>query len=134
MLQVNEGKFLNIYSNKNKNYDMFEKIKSLEENFFKKFYDKSFKIKNNPFQRSQTKQILFCGIRYEIESGILDEDGETDLELFLDNKDIKALGNLFKEESQGLICFLLFNNPCFNILRLIKYNKDFSQFLKTFLF
>jgi len=42
-------------------------------------------------------------IRYEVESGILDEDGETDLELFLDNKDIKALGNLFMEQAQGLI-------------------------------
>ena len=31
-------------------------------------------------------------IRYELESGILDEDGEADLELFLDNKDIQALG------------------------------------------
>ena len=32
--------------------------------------------------------------RFEIESGILDEDGETDLENFLDDKDIKQLGKL----------------------------------------
>ena len=34
--------------------------------------------------------------RFEIESGILDEDGETDLENFLDDKDIKQLGKLLK--------------------------------------
>ena len=31
-------------------------------------------------------------IRFEVESGILDENGETDLELFLDKKDIEQLG------------------------------------------
>ena len=30
--------------------------------------------------------------RFEIESGILDEDGETDLENFLDANDLKDLG------------------------------------------
>ena len=32
--------------------------------------------------------------RFEIESGILDEEGETDLENFLDDGDIKELGNI----------------------------------------
>merc|ERR1719457_104393 len=33
--------------------------------------------------------------RFEIESGILDEDGEADLENFLDDKDIKQLDDLY---------------------------------------
>ena len=40
----------------------------------------------------QIFDILFFFYRFEIESGILDEDGEADLENFLDDKDIKQLG------------------------------------------
>ena len=36
--------------------------------------------------------MLYFFYRFEIESGILDEDGEADLENFLDDKDIKQLG------------------------------------------
>ena len=71
MLQVNEGKFLNIFSNKNKNYGMFEKIKSLEKNYFKKNHDKSFiNLKIVRFKEAKRNRFYFVvsGMRLNLES------------------------------------------------------------------